>query len=81
MSELSQECVSQTRGPVGQRRLEIRLSDAYLCGCDVLVRRIRRWEQTIFVRIPSSAEDVSPLNLMQWHDVKLGSLQGLPKKL
>ena len=65
VSELNQECVSQTRSPAGHRCLQIRLSDAYLCGCDVLVRRIRRWEQTIFVRILNSAEDVLSLNVTQ----------------
>ena len=65
MSELKQECVSQTRSPVGHRRLEIRLSDVSLYGCDVSAHRIQRWEEPIFVRILNSAEDVLSLNVTQ----------------
>ena len=65
MSELKQECVSQTRSPVGHRRSQIQLSDVSLYGCDVSVHRIQRWEEPIFVRILSSLEGVLPLNVTQ----------------
>ena len=65
VSELKQEWVSQTRSLGSHRRLQIRLSDAYLCGCDVSVHRIQRWEEPIFVRILNSVEDVLSLNVTQ----------------
>ena len=65
VSELKQEWVSQTRSPVGYRRLQMRLSDVSLYGCDVSVHRIQRWEGPIFVRILNLAEDVLSLNVTQ----------------
>ena len=65
MSELKQECVSQTRSPLADRRSQIQLSDVSLYGCDVSVHRIQRWEETTFVRILNSAEDVLSLNVTQ----------------
>ena len=65
MSELKQECASQTRSPVGHRRSQMWLSDVSLYGCDVSVHRIQRWEEPIFVHILNSAEDVLSLNVTQ----------------
>ena len=65
MSELKQECVSQTRSPLADRRSQIQLSDVSLYGCDVSVHRSQRWEEPIFVHILNSAEDVLSLNVTQ----------------